>query len=89
MYLCANETLRQINGESLKEASDDYANELLRSETNVVRLLVSQRPSTLPTETYGISKVVLSRKNSKLGFGFTIVRRETDQLIFISDIVRT
>ena len=78
----------QVNGENLREATHDYAIQVLRQTPATVSMRVFRDDSHVKEEDiYDIFTVELIKKPGK-GLGLSIVGKRNDVGVYISDIVK-
>jgi len=78
----------QVNEENLREASHDYAIQVLRQTPPTVNILLFRDDSHVKEEDiYDIFTVDLIKKPGK-GLGLSIVGKRNDVGVYISDIVK-
>ena len=77
-----------MNGENLREATHDYAIQVLRQTPSTVRIKVFRDDTHVKEEDiYDIFSVELLKKPGK-GLGLSIVGKRNDVGVYISDIVK-
>ena len=78
----------QVNNENLREATHDYAIQVLRQTPATVQMLVFRDDSHVKEEDiYDVFTVELIKKPGK-GLGLSIVGKRNDVGVYISDIVK-
>lgn len=79
--------LLQVNGEDMREATHDYAIQVLRQTPAVVKVTVFRDDNQVREEDiYDIFSVELLKKPGR-GLGLSIVGKRNDVGVYISDIV--
>ncbi|XP_071131116.1 multiple PDZ domain protein-like isoform X14 [Mytilus edulis] len=86
--LWAGDQVLEVNNEELREASHDYAIQVLRQTPATVGILVFRDDNQVKEEDiYDIFTVELNKKQGR-GLGLSIVGKRNDVGVYISDIVK-
>ncbi|XP_063397098.1 multiple PDZ domain protein-like isoform X6 [Mytilus trossulus] len=86
--LWAGDQVLEVNNEELREASHDYAIQVLRQTPATVGILVFRDDNQVKEEDiYDIFTVDLNKKQGR-GLGLSIVGKRNDVGVYISDIVK-
>lgn len=86
--LWAGDQVLEVNNEDLREASHDYAIQVLRQTPATVGILVFRDDNQVKEEDiYDIFTVELNKKQGR-GLGLSIVGKRNDVGVYISDIVK-